>query len=70
MHKDLATLQLMATTPHAALAAWAIACAERVMPFFEAGHPDDPRPRQALDTLQEWIDTGEYSMHVIRRASL
>lgn len=49
---------------------WAINCAERVMPYFEEAHQDDSRPRQALETLQEWIDTGEFTMSVVRGASL
>jgi len=57
-------------TDHKVLAAWAMACAERVMPCFEAAFPDDRRPRRALETLQAWIDTGEFSMAVIRKASL
>ena len=51
-------------------AAWAIACAERVMPYFVEAFPDDPRPRAALETLQTWIDTGVFLMKVIRKASL
>ena len=57
-------------TDHKVLAAWAMACAERVMPYFEAAFPDDQRPRRALETLQAWIDTGKFSMAVIRKASL
>jgi hypothetical protein len=30
------------------LIVWAVACAERVLPIFEAARPDDPRPRDAL----------------------
>ena len=55
---------------HQMLAAWAIDCAERVLSYFEAAYPDDPRPRRALETLQAWIDTGEFHMAVIRKASL
>jgi len=57
-------------TDHKILAAWAIDCAERVMPYFETAFPDDLRPRRALETLQAWIDTGEFHMPVIRKASL
>ena len=57
-------------TNHKVLAAWTIACAERVMPYFEGAFPDDRRPRRALETLQAWIDTGEFSMAVIRKVSL
>jgi hypothetical protein len=30
---------------HHLLALWAAECAEHVLPLFEAGRPDDPRPR-------------------------
>ena len=52
------------------LALWAAECAERVLPYFEDEYPDDKRPRKALDTLHAWIDTGEFKMAVIRKASL
>lgn len=55
---------------HQTLAIWARDCALRVLPFFEAHFPDDPRPRQALAALQDWIDTGIFSMSVIRTSSL
>jgi hypothetical protein len=67
---DESLLGLVDVTDHRTLAVWAIDCAERVMPYFEAAFPDDPRPRRALATLQEWIDTGEFHMAVIRKASL
>jgi hypothetical protein len=62
--------ELIAETDQKTLAVWAIECAERVMPHFEKARPDDSRPRQALETLQKWIDTSEFSMSVIRGASL
>ncbi|MCB9458401.1 MAG: hypothetical protein H6670_02040 [Anaerolineaceae bacterium] len=68
--KDEALDDLMAQADHRTLGIWARDCAERMMPYFEQTHPDDPRPRQALITLQSWIDTGEFSMKVIRKASL
>lgn len=68
-HKD-AFADLVANTDHRTLAVWAIDCAERVLPYFEEQYPDDDRPRHALATLQTWIDTGEFSMTVIRHASL
>ncbi|MBG0770238.1 MAG: hypothetical protein H0S82_00940 [Anaerolineaceae bacterium] len=55
---------------HHTLAIWARDCALRVLPLFEAQFPNDVRPRQALATLQDWIDTGRFSMSVIRAASL
>jgi len=55
---------------HKALAIWAAECAEHVLPFFEEEYPEDHRPRKAIETLREWIRTGEFSMSVIRHASL
>lgn len=69
-YKDEALDELMSECDHQTLAVWAIACAHRVLPYFEEAYPDDPRPRHALETLQAWIDTGEFSMTTIRTASL
>jgi hypothetical protein len=69
-HKDEEMLKLIGKTDKKTLAVWAIDCAERVMPYFEKTHPKDCRPRKAIETLQEWIRTGIFSMAVIRKASL
>ena len=63
-------LELVAKTDQKTLAMWAIDCAERVLPYFEEKFPEDPRPRQAIEILQEWIHTGVFKMAVIRKASL
>lgn len=55
---------------HKTLGIWARDCAERVLPYFEAEYPDDPRPRNAIKALQAWIDSGVFSMKVIRKVSL
>jgi hypothetical protein len=52
------------------LAKWAADCAERVLPLFERAFPHDDRPREAIATLDRWIQTGEFKMSVIRGASL
>ena len=69
-YKDDALLDLVRKTDHRILAIWAIDCVERVMPFFEINFPEDGRPRQAILTLHQWIDTGVFKMAVIRKASL
>src|SRR6266567_3963703 len=69
-HKDESMVELVRKTDHKTLAIWAIDCAERVMPYFEEKDPEDHRPRQAIETLKTWIDTGVFSMAVIRKASL
>lgn len=52
------------------LAVWAADCAGRTLHFFEERYPEDPRPRDAIATLREWIRTGVFRMAVIRKASL
>jgi len=61
---------LVERSDHKILALWAIDCVERIFHFFEKHYPKDLRPRQAIDTLKVWIDTGEFKMQVIRSASL
>ena len=68
--KDEEMLELASKTDHKTVALWAIDCAERVMPHFEDKYPQDHRPRQAIETLKTWIDTGVFKMAVIRKASL
>ncbi len=70
VYKDEALDELLNKTDHKTLAVWAIDCAERVMQYFENNYPFDTRPRSALETLQTWIETGEFKMAVIRKASL
>jgi hypothetical protein len=63
-------VELVEKVDHNTLAIWAIDCAGRVLPCFEEEYPGDRRPRNALETLQAWIDTGVFRMAVIRQASL
>ena len=46
---------------HHLLALWAAACAEHVLPLFEAERPDDPRPREAIEAARAWT-RGELKM--------
>ena len=68
--KDQAMTELVSKTDQVTLARWALACADRVMPYFEQRYPQDRRPNHALETLKTWIDTRVFKMAVIRRASL
>ncbi|MCW5877947.1 MAG: hypothetical protein KIS80_03660 [Anaerolineales bacterium] len=61
---------LMEQASHHTLGQWAKQCAERVLPYFEQTFPHDTRPRDALNTLQAWMDTGVFRMAEIRRAAL
>jgi len=69
-YKDERLVELVRETDHKTLAVWSIDCAERVLPHFEGIYPEDHRPRNAIETLQTWINTGVFDMAVIRKASL
>ena len=69
-HKDESMVELMRKTDHKTLAVWAIDCVERVLPYFEEKYPEDHRPRNAIEALQAWLNTGVFRMSDIRRASL
>jgi hypothetical protein len=62
--------ELAASTDHKILGTWAADCADRVLHYFEDRHPEDDRPRKAIETLRTWVTTGVCSMAVIRKASL
>ena len=38
---------------------WAVACAERVLPLFEAAAGADPRPREAIEGIREFAHGGK-----------
>ncbi len=52
---------------HHLLALWAAACAEHVLPLFEAARPGDPRPREAIGAARAWV-RGELPMMKSRAA--
>lgn len=53
---------------HRLLAAWAADCAEHVLDYFSAQHPDDDRPRRAIDQARAWA-CSEISMTQAREAA-
>ena len=69
-HKDESITKLVRKTDQKTLARWAIDCVERVMPYFDEKYPKDNRPRNAIETLRAWIDTGVFRMAEIRKAAL
>lgn len=69
-HKDEEMLDLVSKTDSKTLALWAIDCAQRVLPYFEERYPQDQRPQDAIETLKKWVNTGEFKMSIIRKASL
>ena len=67
---DESIAELARRTDHRGLAIWAADCAERALHYFEDGHPEDDRPRKAIEALRAWIQTGEFRMAAVRHASL
>lgn len=52
-----------------ALARWAAACAEHVLPHFLSENPRDERPRQAIEAARSWA-RGELKMMDARAAAV
>jgi hypothetical protein len=59
---------LLDPATHRLLASWAADCAEHVLPLFSAQHPDDDRPRAAIETARAW-SRGEAPVADARAAS-
>jgi len=51
------------------LALWAADCAEHVLPLFEQMHPQDDRPRQAIEAARAWV-RGEIPSGAARAAAV
>ena len=68
--KDERIVELVNKTDKKTLAVWAIDCTKRVLPYFEKKFPKDRRLIHGIETLQTWINTGEFKMVIIRKASL
>jgi hypothetical protein len=60
---------LLDLTRHRLLANWAADCAEHVLPLFAQKHPDDDRPRLAIQAARAW-SRGEITVGEARTAAL
>jgi hypothetical protein len=69
IQKDVRVVEHVGKTAHKTLAIWAMDCTERVMHYFENKFPADRRPRQAIEKLQAWIESGRFTIPEMRRAS-
>ena len=56
-------------TRHRLLAGWAADCAEHVLPLFAHEHPDDDRPRLAIEAARAW-SRGEITVGEARAAAV
>lgn len=59
---------LAAQCDHTTLTIWALDCAGRVLPYFEAKYPEDHRPRSAIEAGHAWV-RGELSMWQARKSA-
>ncbi|PNP93883.1 hypothetical protein BMT55_03700 [Listeria newyorkensis] len=59
---------LAKTADHRTLATWAANCAEHVLPYFEDRHPNEKRPRLAIEASRAWI-RGEITVGHARDAA-
>ena len=60
--------ELAGQSSHKALVSWAADCAENALAFFEEKHPDDRRPRDAIEKGRAWV-RGEISTGEARTAA-
>jgi len=60
--------ELIEKQKHKTLVLWTIDCAERVLKIFEERHPDDRRPREALEAARVWA-RGEIKMPAAKKAA-
>jgi len=54
---------------HRSLVLWAADCAEHVLPYFEEKHPQDDRPRKAIEAARAWV-RGEIACGAARGAAV
>ena len=53
---------------HRLLAVWASDCVEHVLAYFNETHPDDDRPRKAIEAARAWV-RGDLPMIDARKAA-
>ncbi|HEY5466199.1 MAG TPA: hypothetical protein VIL27_04110 [Clostridia bacterium] len=63
------TAELLGRLDRKTLAFWAADCAEHVLSCFEERHPDDDRPRKAIETVRAWA-RGEIKVGAARNAAV
>ena len=61
-------IKLIALTDHKTLVAWALDCAEHVLPYFEDVNKDDKRPRLAIEAGRLWLRE-EVTVGYVRKAA-
>lgn len=50
--------ETLETIGHLQAVRWAADCAEHILPLYEEKHPNDDRPRKAVETAREWLTGG------------
>ena len=60
--------ELIEKQKHRTLVLWSIECAERVLSIFEVNHPNDKRPREAVEAAKAWAH-GKIKMPIAKKAA-
>lgn len=60
--------ELLSKRDHKTLALWVSDCAGHILPYFEEKHPNDNRPRKAIEAGRAWV-RGEIAMNEARTAA-
>lgn len=60
--------KLIEKQKHRTLVLWSIECAERILQIFEEKHPQDKRPREAVEAAKAWA-CGKIKMPVAKKAA-
>jgi hypothetical protein len=60
------TTKRLENLPKMLVVTFAADCAERVLPIFERAYPDDPRPREAIAAVRDWLRNGTLKGHLDR----
>jgi hypothetical protein len=65
---DRSIAELLSKQDNGTLVLWAADCSEHVLPCFEEKHPEDNRPRKAIEAGRAWV-RGEIAVSEARTAA-
>jgi hypothetical protein len=65
----MTTADPLENLPKRLVVRFAADCAEHVLPIFERAYPDDPRPREAIAAVRDWLE-GRTSRDQLERVRL
>lgn len=60
--------ELIEKQKHRTLVSWSVECGEHILPIFEEKHPQDKRPREAVEAAKAWAH-GRIKMPAAKKAA-